>query len=67
MQQVEHETFLLNVENCDSITSCQEQIEQRSETGNFVGIQVPKREHWQDRGAKCTLFLVHKKTLCISS
>ena len=40
MQQVEHENFVLNNENYDSITWCHKQSEQKSETGDFIGIQT---------------------------
>ena len=72
MQQVEHENFVLNNENYDSITWCNKQSEQnkKQETLMFpygTNFDVPIREHWQDWGAKCTLYVVHKKTLCIGS
>ena len=40
MQQVEHEKFVLNNENYDSITWCNKQSEQKSETGDFIGVQT---------------------------
>ena len=69
MQQVEHEHFVLNNENYDSIACCNKHSEQKSETGDYrhTNFDVPIREHWQDLGAKCTPYLVHKKTLCIGS
>ena len=40
MEQGEHETFVLNNENYDSITWCNKRSEQKSETGDFIGVQT---------------------------
>ena len=40
MQQVEHENVVLNNENNDSSAWCNKQSEQKSETGDFIGVQT---------------------------